>query len=260
MPVLNEALCEFAHAIVQGDEPASFSMAGGLSYSLETALGVYRNNYRGNLHDALAGAYPVLEQLVGKDFFRLLAREFIGQHLSRSGNLHHYGAEMAAFVATFEPARSLPYLSDMVALEWACHCAYFAEDEIPLDIAKLAQVAPENYSELILHLHPACHLLRSAYPVAEIWHAHQPGATNDFRINLDSGASNALVSRQADIVAVRELSAADAAWLHEIQAGTQLGEATAATLEDHPEFDLQAALLNLVAQGVFTSFSLNTLP
>ena len=39
------------------------------------AMEVYRNNYHGNLHDTLAGAYPVIEQLVGKDFFRLHDKE-----------------------------------------------------------------------------------------------------------------------------------------------------------------------------------------
>lgn len=260
MPVLNDALSEFARAIVKGDEPSPLSLSAGLNYSLETALAVYRNNYRGNLHDALAGAYPVLEQLVGNDFFRLLTREFIEQHLSHGGNLHHYGSEMSAFVAIFEPAQGLPYLADVAALEWACHNSYFAEDGDSLDIAKLAQVPPEKYSDLILHLHTACHLARSPYPVAAIWHAHQPGAASNFQIDLDSGASNALVIRQADAVIVCELSAAAAAWLQEILAGTPLGVATAITLERYSEFDLQATLLSLVAQDVFTSFSLNTLP
>lgn len=256
MPVLNETLDEFVHAIVNGAELAAQSHGAGLNYSLATALGVYRNNYRGNLHDALAGAYLVLEQLVGKDFFRLLARGYIEKYASRSANLHHYGAEMPAFVAAFEPARSLAYLPDVAALEWACHCAYFAEDAPRFNLAELAQISPQHYAELRLHLHPACHLLRSSYPVAAIWQAHQPGAASDFQLDLEGVASNALVSRQQDIVFVNALSDADSAWLHDIQAGVALGEATAATLERFPAFDLQTVLLNLAAQDVISSFSL----
>lgn len=256
MSALNDALGEFAHAIVNGGELAACSHGSGMNYSLATALGVYRNNYRGNLHDALAGAYPVLEQLVGKDFFRMMTRQYIGLHASRSANLHHYGAAMAEFIAAFEPARSLAYLPDVAALEWACHCAYFAEDAPSLDLAELAQISPQHYAELRLHLHPACHLLRSSYPVAAIWQAHQPGAASDFQLDMEGGASNALVSRQHDIVFVNALSDADSAWLHDIQAGLALGEATAATLERYPAFDLQTVLLNLAAQDVVSSFSL----
>jgi hypothetical protein len=260
MPALSDQLSGFAGAIARGDEPSPQIDKSYPHYSVATAIDVYRNNYRGNLHDTLAGAYPVSEQLVGDDFFRFMARKFIEQHPSRSGNLHHYGAEMADFVAAFEPAQGLPYLPDVAALEWACHRAYFAEDAPTLDIAKLAQIPPEQYPDLILHTHPSCHLARSPYPVVAIWRAHQPGAGADFQIGLDSGASIALVNRKDDVVMVNELSAADAGWLQAIQHGTPLGEATAVAVERHPDFDLQNLLLNLAAQGVLTDMNLRDKP
>ena len=260
MLVLNDDLSDFASSIVRGEEPTSRVDTSYQNYSVAIAIEVYRNNYRGNLHDTLAGAYPVIEQLVGKDFFRLLTRQFIGQHLSRNGNLHHYGAEMAGFIAAFEPAQGLPYLPDVAALEWACHCAYFADDAATLDIGKLAQMPPEQYPDLILHIHPACHLVRSRYPITAIWHAHQPEASSDFKIDLDSGSSNALVSRMNDVALVSELTEADASWLQGIQAGIRLGDATATTLAHYPDFDLQAVLLNLVAQNVLANFNLGATP
>ncbi len=260
MLVLNDDLSDFARAIMRGEELTSRVNKSYQNYSVDIAIEVYRNNYRGNLHDTLAGAYPVIEQLVGKDFFRLLTRQFIGQHFSRSGNLHHYGEGMADFLAAFEPAQGLPYLPDVAALEWACHCAYFADDAATLDIGKLAQIPPEQYPDLILHVHSACHLVRSRYPIAAIWHAHQPGASGDFKIDLDSGSSNALVSRKNDVALVSELIEADAAWLQSIQVGTKLEDAIAATLANYPDFDLQAALLNLVAQNVLANFNLEAAP
>jgi len=260
MPSLRDDLADFARAIVRGAELSSQINAAYPNYPVTTAIEVYRNNYRGNLHDTLASAYPVIEQLVGKDFFRLLTRKFIGQNPSRSSNLHHYGAEMAGFIAAFEPAQGLVYLPDVAALEWACHCAWFADDAAALDFDKLSQIPPGQYADLILRTHPACHLVRSRYPIAAIWHAHQPGANSDFHIDLDSGSSNALVSRKDDVVRVSELTEADAAWLQGIQAGTPLGIATAATQIRYPVFDLQAALLHLVAQDVLTDFSLRTMP
>jgi len=258
MPALNEVLSNFAGAIVHGDEPSQHIDAHYQYYSVDVAIEIYRNNYRGNLHGMLAGAYPVIEQLVGMDFFRLLTRQYMAQYPSLSGNLHHYGAEMASFIATFEPAKKLPYLADVAALEWACHCAYFAVDAAPIDIAKLAQMSSEQYPELILHIHPACRQVRSNYPIAAIWHAHQPGSNSDFNIDLDSGPCYALVSRKDNKVCVNELNAADADWLQKIQTGTPLGDATEATLQHHPDLDLQAALMKLVAFGVFSDFNLRT--
>ena len=257
MRELAEDLSDFARAIVLGEEISSQIDSNYRNYSASVAIEVYRNNYRGNLHDTLAGAYPVIEQLVGKDFFRHMTRQFIGQHLSCSGNLHHYGAGMADFLAAFEPAQGLAYLPDVAALEWACHCAYFSDDEATLDIGKLGMIPPEQYPDLILHTHPACHLVRSRYPIAAIWHAHQPGAPDNFRIDLDSGSCRALVSRKNDVVLVSEQTESGASWLEAIQAGVPLGAVTTATLERHLDFDLQAALLNLVAQNVLIDFSLS---
>jgi hypothetical protein len=256
MPALSDVLTGFAQAIVRGDELPAQIDAAYPNYSAATALEVYRNNYRGNLHDTLAGAYPVVKQLVGDDFFRYMARKFIEQYPSSSGNLHHYGAEVADFLASFGPAQGLSYLPDVAALEWACHRAYFAEDASPLDLSELAQIPPDQYSELVLYTHPSSHQVRSRYPVVAIWRAHQPGADPDFMIDPDSGASNAMVCRNDGAVIVDELSPADSHWLQAIRTGATLGDATTATLETDPEFDLQAVLLKLVAQGVLSGFKL----
>jgi hypothetical protein len=228
------------------------------NYSGEVALEIYRNNYRGNLHDALAGAYPVTKQLVGDDFFRFMARKFVEQHPSRSANLHHYGAELADFLTGFAPAQELVYLPGVAALEWACHVAYFAEDAELLALDSLAQLSPEQYPYLVLHLHPACRVLRSPYPVNAIWLAHQPGATADFHIDLDSGAAIVLVSRKEDRVQVTDLSAAEADWIARVQSGNPLGDATIATLACYADFELQATLLKLAALHVLSGFELDT--
>jgi len=250
MSDLNNDLSQFARAIVRKDEPSAQINTRYLNYSLDTSIEVYRNNYRGNLHDALVGAYPIVKQLVGDDFFRLLAYRFIEQYPSRSANLHHYGAELADFAAHFKPAQELVYLSDIAALEWACHVAYFVADVDMFDLNKLAGISVEQHPGLIFRLHPAIHIVRSAYPINAIWHAHQPHSSEDFNIDLNSGHCVALVSRKVDVVYVTEISQADAEWLQLIQAGNPLGRATDQTLLNYPDFDLQTTLIKLVLENV----------
>lgn len=254
--MLFDDLSGFARAIVQGEAPSSCIDADYAQYSSAVAIGVYRNNYFGNLHDALAGAYPVIEQLVGRDFFRHLTRSFIRQYGSQSGNLHHYGAQMEDFLATFEPSKDLVYLPNVARLEWACHRAYFAEEATALNLGDLAQIPPERYADLILNLHPACHLLSSRYPISAIWHAHQSDAACDFHIDLDRGGGDVLVTRCDDVVIVVELFQADAAWLQAVQKGASLGVATDAIQARYPSFDLPSLLLMLVANNALTNFNL----
>ncbi|MDZ4261509.1 MAG: DNA-binding domain-containing protein [Pseudomonadota bacterium] len=252
----SEELEYFAQAIISGQGvPDNLASHYG-HYDLTTAMAIYRNNYRGNLHDALAGAYPVVLQLVGDEFFRLMTHHFINQTPSHSGNLHHYGAAMAAFIADFAPAAGLPYLADVAALEWGCHCAYFAKESPLFDLKKLAQVAAEKHADLRLVVNPAATLLHSKYPVADLWRAHQPNSNRDFQIDISSGGCIALVVRVQGVVDVCELSAAQSDWLLQLSDGTPLGSASEATLARYPQLDLAATLLELVAKNVLTTFTL----
>ncbi|MDE2623336.1 MAG: putative DNA-binding domain-containing protein [Betaproteobacteria bacterium] len=225
-------------------------------YSLEAALDIYRNNWRHNLRAALAGAYPVLEQVVGTEFFHHLASRFMEVHPSTSGNLHDYGAALPAFLHGFAAAQSLPYLPDLAALEWACHRAYFAQDENPLDLQALARVPEDELEQLAFALHPACALLSSAWPVAAIWHAHQPGAPEDFHIDLDAGLCRLLVGRSEGKATLTELAADEFLWLSRICAGATLGQATTQTLESHPDFNPGTLLPRLALNGTFVRFTL----
>ena len=245
---------QFAAAIRGGSDLAPH-IANTAGYPLMQGVEVYRNNFRGNLHDTLATAYPVIVQLVGPDFFKWLARKFIEQYPSRSGNLHCYGLEMADFLAQLAGVRHLPYLPDVAQLEWACHRAYYAEDAAPLDLGCLHQIAPEDYANLRWQLHPACALIASRYPIVAIWQAHQPDTGGDFQIDLAVGGEDALVTRNKTDVQVSCISPDRLFWLQQLQQGATLGAACEITLSTHPEFDLTGALMQEVTQGVLIDFS-----
>ncbi len=59
-------------------------------------LDIYRNNLREGFVKALALGFPVIERLVGAEYFHQLAIELLRAHPSRSGNLHHGGQAVRA--------------------------------------------------------------------------------------------------------------------------------------------------------------------
>src|SRR5687768_16032631 len=105
-------------------------------------LQVYRNNVFISLRQALADVYPVVQRLVGEEFFNQLARRFVREHPSRSGNLHDFGREFAGFLATLPDLTELPYLPDVAALEWALHEVFHEAEARPFDFSTLSD--PEN--------------------------------------------------------------------------------------------------------------------
>ncbi|MGS0757134.1 HvfC/BufC family peptide modification chaperone, partial [Roseateles sp. GG27B] len=115
-------------------------------------LAVYRNNVVSSLVDALAETFPVVEQLVGSEFFRAMAVLFVRQAPPRSRVLAHYGQAFPSFIADFEPAQGLPYLADMARLEVARVAAYHAADadSVSAAMVSLALACGDRMGELQL--------------------------------------------------------------------------------------------------------------
>ena len=148
MPRLRELQLGFAAALLEGD-------AGGFDRHIRAAglsgarrLQVYRHNTLLGLTGALEAVYPVVRRLVGEEFFRYAAAQYIARHPSRSGDLHEFGEHFPLFLQSFAPVAELVYLPDVARLEWTYHQVFHAANHPPLDRAALAQTPVERQGEL----------------------------------------------------------------------------------------------------------------
>lgn len=214
---------------------------------------VYRNNVVHSLVAVLADTFPVVRQLVGDEFFGAMARLFVVDHPPRSPLMHRYGAGLPDWIADFEPAIALPYLSDMARLEWGRLAAFHATDADPVDAGRLTNMlqAPEQLAASSLVLHPSFSVVRSPYPIVSMWAAHQHDeATRDERLGklrLDA-AESALVFRVEDDALVLDVPGADAALASALANGEPLAQAQRAS----PQADLARLLALLLQHGVVT--------
>ncbi len=135
-------------------------------------IAIYSNNTQLNLIELLRSSYPVIDKIVGTDFFKHLAIEYIQQHPQTNADRHHFGANLFCFLTTFVPVDTLPFLSDLAQLEWHYHRAYFADDAPPMTFEALQQYVQEG-SDFYLPLHPSVKIIAVNYNVLEIWQAHQ---------------------------------------------------------------------------------------
>ena len=209
---------------------------------------VYRNNVMASLGAALAQRYPVIERLVGGEFFSAMARQFVMKHPPRSPLLAQYGEEFADFIAAFEPARELPYLADVARLEAARTRAYHAEDATPLGADGFAALDAEALGDLRLQLHPSAAILRSPFPIVTIW-AMNSGELELQPIEIGEG-EDALVVRPHLDVEIRELPPGGAAFLQSLADGLPMRDAIGTALADHAGFDLTGSLAGLIGSGV----------
>lgn len=216
---------------------------------------VYRNNVAVSLIDALQDTFPVTAALVGEAFFRAMARDFIYQAPPRSPQLVFYGAEFPAFITSYPPAVSLPYLADVARLEFVrgevCHAADGPALSLSLHTGQLkAQLAaalaqPERLAALRVVFIPAATLLRSRYACVSLWAAHQ--GVGDLGAIDPATPEQALIIRPGLQVDVIPLNAAAAEFVANLMQGQTLGAALAVTSGEHPDYDL-ASLITLLLQ------------
>jgi Putative DNA-binding domain len=212
-------------------------------------LRVYRHHVFESLGSALAATFPTVQALVGADFFRGLARAFVGQSLPDQPVLAEYGAGFPSFVSGDDAARDLPYLPDVARLDWALNFAFHAPADGRLSAADLAAIRADQLPSLQLALAPGTALISSPYPLDRIWAASQPDAPPD-PVGLEGGGAHLLVLRRPDDAAFVALSAGEAAFVAGLAAGLSLEEAAS---QAESGFDLSAAFARLLGLGVFAA-------
>lgn len=221
-------------------------------------LAVYRNNVVSSLIDALAETFPVVQQLVGVEFFRAMAVLFVRQTPPRSRVLAHYGHDFPSFIAAFEPAQGLPYLADIARLEVVRVAAYHAADaeQVSAAAVSLALSSGDRMGELQLVLHPSVATLESRHAVVTLWAAHQVNDVGDIAPVVVDVPESALVLRSGMDVLVLRAPDGAVAFVEALRVGIRLGDAAAHALTAAPEFELTAALSQLLAHGAVSSLHL----
>jgi hypothetical protein len=252
---LRELQLRFVAALYEGgDAVIDGALADGVP-SARARLGVYRNNLREGFVKALAVEFPVLEKLVGAEFFRHTALDFQLQHPSRSGDLTHIGAPFAEFLRARFGDGDYAWMPDIAALEWALELVAAMPARECIDPATLAGIPPHRYQDLVFEPNDATRLVESRFPIVRIWQANQPGAAAE-SIDLGAGDDRVLVRRRGTDLEFVRLDAADFAFARMLSRGTPLGLATDASLAIDPCFDLAGSLRSLVLAGAFARVAL----
>ena len=247
MPALADIQSAFIDALRRPDLPVPDAIGRKHGEPAKRRFDVYRNNVAAGMTEALRATYPAVETLVGAEFFAASARVYLDQDPPRSPLLFRHGGGFGAFLDSFPPAASTPYLGDVARLEWARLQAYHARDCDPLSIDALnAFINGEgDVTKLRFQLHPSLTLIRSRWPVVSLWAASTGlGASDDVDMKRPE---QALVVRPVLDVDTRQVSEGGFVFLSALETGVTLEQAAARALEADNDFDLAAHL-----QGVFS--------
>lgn len=222
---------------------------------LEARLAFYRGNQTAIWTSALANAYPVLLKLTGAEFFEQMARAYGLAFPSSLGDLNHFGADLAAFLANSPVSKDYPYFVDVAALEWQVHRAYYAADADTLTLPSFIASAADKLQDARLIWHPSAQLFESARASVSVWLFHQDDHKENVQFDLTE-RNYGLITRDVWQVAVLALSKADFCALQALSQGKNLAAALEIAIDSDPNFDVASALNAWFAAGTFSNYKL----
>jgi len=138
---------------------------------------------------------------------------------------------------------------DVAALEWSVHVAHYAADAAGLKRERISALPPDELLAARFALHPACAWLRSPFPVASIWLAHQPQAAVALPDSLDR-RELALVVRPRWRVEVLLSTRGELAALSCLREGADVETAITAGLRAEAGFAFPKALVRWLEYSV----------
>jgi hypothetical protein len=211
-------------------------------------LEIYRNNILTNLIEALQNTYPLIQTLLGTDFFNKTAREYIRQYPSRSGNLHDYGEYFSNFLSEYQPVHHLIYLAEVAEFEWACHITYVAGDYPLFDVAVLQQYTEDQYNLLRFVLNPASALRKFHFPILQILDLCLKNP-NEI-VDLNNEGNNLLIIRKELDIALLPLPKDEFTFLEALQNHYSLIDALEMTQRINPDFNIEEKLPEFIQNKI----------
>lgn len=214
--------------------------------------------YRGNLlaiwNKTLANAYPVVQRLVGEDFFEDIARAYGREYPSHSGDLNFFGEHFPQFLKVQESLLAYPYIAAVAELEWLLHRSYYAPSEAQISLPQLISQAGDSVQQARLCFAPDVSFHKSEFATLAIWQAHQTTEIEELTTPIHTPTFG-VVSRPRWQAQVTGLSEASYRALEALYEGQTLESALDLALQIEVAFDVGAQLQLWFAAGFFVGHS-----
>jgi len=242
----------FAHALLAGNDPVDAPIAALVA---QPAFAVYRNTVMKGCIDALQANFPAVVRLVGEDWFRAAAAEYVARELPSEPSLLAYGTGFPGFLEGFAPAAGLPYLAGVARLDRLWTQAHAAADAPALDPSALAGIDPEALACAVLHPHPAARWAWFAdAPIFTIWRRNREDLPDGGEMPWQG--EGALLTRPAGAVQWVATGRAACGFLDACARALPLDDALEAALEADPDANLVRLVNGLLDAGAFGRLAL----
>jgi hypothetical protein len=172
--------------------------------------------------------YAALRRILGEEAFEALLARYLAVFPPRSFDLGHAGDRLAVFLEFDRLAMELPFLPDLARLEQTISESFVAKDDTPATWEQLRRRSPEELLALRFGLLPGVTLVRSSWPLDELWACRFEEDDDAVSIALEGRPANVLVFRLDGRVRVEAVDDGQAALVE----AASCGDATLPDLQE----------------------------
>ncbi|HBY87824.1 MAG TPA: DUF2063 domain-containing protein [Colwellia sp.] len=218
-------------------------------------MGIYQHSAIANITNSLRLSYPVIEKLVGKDFFQVMCKPYIVKHWPTSGNMDDYGKCFSSFLAEFEQVKHLLYLEDVAQLEWLFHQSSLANDKSFFDWTCLAKVTSSEAITFLLS--PSVSIMCSTMPVDKIWLMNQVNAPENIELSLESDNDTFIVLfREGLKTEMMTVDEGEFTFLQSIEKGLNFEAVVESAKAVDADIAIDHSLKKYIELGIISGFSI----
>lgn len=171
----------------------------------EDRLSIYQNNVNVSLVSCLSAAFPVIEKIVGEEFFYQGASLYIREHPPEEPCLAKYGNFFPSWLERQPQTQNLPYLGDVGRLEWARLQSWFAPKSKAFSPELLLELSPEQLLQARASFKIDIQLIDLKWPALDIWLFNQ-NPEDDFTAKMTPTPHQILLHRSENAIIMKQPS------------------------------------------------------
>ncbi|WP_051206212.1 DNA-binding domain-containing protein [Oceanospirillum maris] len=201
-PELYRLQQQFAQALISPassvDHPKLYQGIQETHFDADQLLQIYRNNFVLSLTEALEVTFPVLQVMVGDEFFAQLAKAFIRTVPMSNAAVAEFGGALPDFMLDLEQLKEMPYLADLARFEWAYSVRINRIPTTePFPYQGLSEVGEDDYERIHFMVNPDITLFQSPWAIIELFRRLK----NWLERQADAGKGDVLISDDDDPLA-----------------------------------------------------------
>ena len=241
---------DFRDAVLNAHLPIPSGLQDYRAQATPKRFSVYRNNVVVSLVEALCRGFPALVKLVGDEFFKAVAREFVVHHPPDTPLMMFYGDRLPEFLESFGPTRELHFMPDVARIEIAWRRAFHAADILPVKPEDFGALEPDDLEQATLRFHPALWFMASEHPVYDLWRVGR-GLISQEAMTARIPQPVIMARPQLDVL-VEEISTGALAALQALAANIAVGLALKRAFHAEENFDAANFFHQVLRLGIVT--------